>query len=174
MERPAGLPGDCPLQRQHGDVCRSGTRCEQKVFLYFMAEALAVKVQKLSCLFLFLFPWKLKSSPTKLNEVFGNNQFQFFMIAKYCFLVLCFLTYLLEGGGLTLSEGTKTTRNGDYLQRHDPRSRQGVRLRLPLASRHSPRPWRALSSCNTHMKMQLTGSIWVVWDYEVIIGRGTQ
>lgn len=43
---------------------------EWKVFLYFMAEALAVKAQKLSCLFLFLFPWKLKSSPTKLNEVF--------------------------------------------------------------------------------------------------------
>lgn len=43
---------------------------ERKVFLYSMAEALAVKVQKLLCLFLFLFPWKLKSSPTKLNEVF--------------------------------------------------------------------------------------------------------
>lgn len=74
-----------------------------------MAEALAVKVQKLSCLFLFLFPWKLKSSPTKLNEVFGNDQFQFFMIAKYCFPVLGLLAYFHGRGGLTLSEGTKTT-----------------------------------------------------------------
>jgi hypothetical protein len=31
------------------------------------------------------------------------------MIAKYCFLVLRFLAYFHGGGGVTFSEGTKTT-----------------------------------------------------------------